>query len=166
MKLDMLDWRLLAALQRDGRMTKLKLAEHVNLSPSACWDRLHRLEAAGVITGYAAQIALDKLLRLTTVIVEITLKSHRHIDFQIFETAVHAEPQIVECLATGGGIDYVLRAVASDIEGYQRLIDRLLTADIGIDRYFTYVVTKAVKSATLPVAHIQTIAEATAVRHE
>lgn len=158
-KLDAQDLRLLAALRRDGRMTKLKLAEHVGLSPSACWDRLRRIEDAGVITGYAAQIAFDKLVRFTTVIVEVTLKSHRHADFRAFETAIQAEPHVVECLATGGGIDYVLRVVAGDIDAYQRLIDRLLVADIGIDRYFTYVVTKTVKTSAPPVDFLQAIPE-------
>ncbi len=150
-KLDALDWRLLAALQRDGRMTKLKLAEAVNLSPSACWDRLQRLESAGVITGYGARIALDRLARLTTVIVEVTLQGHRHADLERFEAAMQAEPHVVECLATGGGIDYVVRVVADGIESYQALMDRLLLAEIGIGRYFTYVVTKTVKVGCDPV---------------
>ena len=68
-------------------------------------------------------------------------------DFEVFERAVRQVPEIVECLATGGGIDYLLKIVSPDIDAYQRLIDELLTANIGIDRYFTYVVTRTVKSA-------------------
>lgn len=146
-KLDAIDLRILAALQRDGRMTKLKLAETVHLSPTPCWERLRRLEQAGIIAGYTARVDLDRLVRLTTVLVEVTLKNHTRADFERFEMAIHAEPQIIACDATGGGIDYMLRVVAPDIDAYQRLIDRLLVAEIGIARYFTYVVTRPVKRA-------------------
>lgn len=147
MKLDKIDLKILAALQSDGRMTKLRLAEAVNLSPTACWERLSRLEKSGVITGYTARINLDKLARRTTVLVEIMLKSHQQADFERFEAAILNEPTIISCDATGGGIDYILKVVSEDIDAYQRLIDRLLKLDLGIERYFTYVVTKNVKAA-------------------
>ena len=145
MKLDELDIKILAALQREGRMTKLKLAETINLSPTPCWERLRRLEQAGVISGYHARLNLEKLARTTMVLVEVTLKRHQHADFQRFEAAIRDVPEIVECYATGGGLDYVLKIVARDVDAYQRLIDRLLIDDVGIDRYFTYFVTKPVK---------------------
>lgn len=145
MKLDELDIKILAALQREGRMTKLKLAETINLSPTPCWERLRRLEQAGVISGYHARLNLEKLARATMVLVEVTLKRHQHADFQRFEAAIRDVPEIVECYATGGGLDYVLKIVARDVDAYQRLIDRLLIDDVGIDRYFTYIVTKPVK---------------------
>jgi Lrp/AsnC family transcriptional regulator, regulator of ectoine-degradation genes len=156
MKLDELDIKILAALQREGRMTKLKLAETINLSPTPCWERLRRLEQAGVISGYHARLNLEKLARATLaratmVLVEVTLKRHQHADFQRFEAAIRDVPEIVECYATGGGLDYVLKIVARDVDAYQRLIDRMLIDDVGIDRYFTYIVTKPVKeSGALP----------------
>jgi Lrp/AsnC family transcriptional regulator of ectoine degradation len=156
MKLDKIDLKILSALQSDGRMTKLRLAEAVNLSPAACWERLNRLEKGGVIAGYSARINLDKVVRRTTVLVEIMLKSHQQADFQRFEAAILKEPAVVACDATGGGVDYILKVVADDIDAYQRLIDRLLQLDLGIERYFTYVVTKSVKAqdgvAGLPAA--------------
>ncbi|MDQ0472265.1 Lrp/AsnC family transcriptional regulator of ectoine degradation [Labrys wisconsinensis] len=150
LKLDKIDLKILAALQREGRITKLGLAEKVNLSAAACWERLRRLERAGIIAGYSAGIDAGKLGRFATILVEITLKSHRQGDFQRFEAMVMREPAIVGCDAVGGGIDYMLRIVAPDIDAYQRLIDRLLAEDLGIDRYFTYVVTKTVKAAGFP----------------
>ena len=146
-RLDAIDIKILATLQKEGRITKLALAERVNLSPTPCWERLKRLENAGFIAGYRAEIALAKLGSATTVLVEVTLKQHRIEDFEVFERAVRQVPEIVECLATGGGIDYLLKVVTPDIDAYQRLIDELLTAGIGIDRYFTYVVTRTVKAA-------------------
>jgi len=158
MKLDKIDLKILAALQSDGRMTKLRLAEAVNLSPTACWERLSRLEKSGVITGYTARINTEKLGRRTTVLVEIMLKSHQQSDFQRFEEAVLKEPAIVSCDATGGGVDYILKIVSEDIDAYQRLIDKLLRLDLGIERYFTYVVTKNVKT-TDPLQSLLSIGE-------
>lgn len=147
MKLDPIDIKIVLALKQDGRMTKLKLAEAANLSPAACWERLRRLEESGVIKGYTAIVDLDAGAPRISVIVEVSLKSHQQADFQRFEEAVAKEPGIVCCDATGGGVDYILRVVVPDIDAYQRLIDRLLDPPIGIERYFTYVVTKSVRVA-------------------
>lgn len=149
-KIDRIDVKILAALQREGRMTKTALAERVGLSPTPCWERLKRLEKAGFIRGYYADIALEKLGALTIMLVEVTLKQHRYEDFELFERQIRRIDEIVECHATGGGVDYLLKVMVRDVDAYQRLIDSLLVADIGIDRYFTYVVTRAVKTAAQP----------------
>ena len=146
-KLDDLDLKILTALQREGRMTKVKLAETVNLSVSPCWERLKRLEREGVISGFHADVDIDKLVKVTQVWVEISLGHHQQQDFTRFEAYVQDVEDIVECWATGGTIDYLLRVVTPDLETYQALIDRLLNADIGIDRYVTCVVTKQVKKS-------------------
>lgn len=145
MKLDPVDIKILAALQDDGRITKLRLAEVVHLSPSACFERLRRLEQAGYVTGYHAEIDPTRVVPMTTALVEITLTSHATADFMRFENAIGATPEVVECYSIGGGIDYILKVVAIDINHYQGLMDRLLAADIGIAKYFTYFVTKLVK---------------------
>ncbi len=145
-RLDTIDLKILAVLQCEGRLTRAALAERVGLSPTPCWERLRRLEKAGYIRGYRAEIALDKLASLTVMMVEITLKQHRYQDFELFERHVRGIDEIVECHATGGGIDYLLKVLVSDVDAYQSLIDGLLVADIGIDRYFTYVVTRVVKN--------------------
>lgn len=145
-KLDSYDLRILDALQRDGRMTKVKLAEAVHLTPSPCWERLKRLEDSGVIAGYHAEIDAKKLGPVAVVMVEIALREHRSADFDRFEKTVRDIPEIVECQAIGGGIDYLMKVVTPDVDAYQRLIDRLLEADLGIERYYSYVVTKTVKA--------------------
>jgi Lrp/AsnC family transcriptional regulator, regulator of ectoine-degradation genes len=150
LKLDKIDLKILRALQRDGRITKLNLAAKANLSAAACWERLRRLEESGIISGYSAGIDAAKIGRFTTALVEIMLKSHRQSDFQRFEAVVRREAAIVGCDAVGGGVDYLLRVIAPDIDAYQRLIDRLLSEDVGIDRYFTYVVTKTIKASGFP----------------
>ena len=140
--------QILATLQRDGRITKAALADEVNLSPSPCWERLKRLEEIGLIEGYHARLDLGKLTRFTTVLVEVTLQRHQAEDFEKFETYIKDRPEVLDCWATGGGIDYMLRVVAKDVDAYQRIIVAMLEDDIGIDRYFTYIVTSRVKEAT------------------
>ena len=155
MKLDSIDIKILATLQREGRITKVALAEQVHLSPTPCWERLKKMERLGLIQGYHATIALKKIASHALFFTEITLSSHTQKDFQRFENAMTDFPEIMECWATGGGVDYMLKIIARDIEFYQAFVDRLLDAGLGIDRYFTYVVTKPVKdSREIPLEHL------------
>ncbi|MGN7736680.1 Lrp/AsnC family transcriptional regulator [Ensifer sp. 22564] len=153
MKLDAIDLRILDAIQRDGRITKLALAEKAGLSPTPCWMRLRKLEKAGIISGYHAHVALRRVAPVASVMVELTLANHRQADFDRFERAVRDIPEIVCCWSVGGGVDYILKIVAANIDAYQRLIDTLLDRELGIARYLTYIVTKTVKEeAVLPVS--------------
>ncbi len=99
--LDARDRRLLRVVAREGRITNQALAARVHLSPSACLERWKRLEQAGVIKGYHAELALDHLGTPLVVHVEVTLKHHEASDFGRFERAVRAIPEIVHCDAIG-----------------------------------------------------------------
>ena len=145
MKLDAIDLRILEAIQADGRITKLALAEKAGLSPTPCWMRLRKLEKAGIVTGYHARVALRRVAPVASVMMEVTLGNHRQADFDRFERAISAIPEIVACWSVGGGVDYILKIMTADIDAYQRLVDR----ELGIDRYFTYIVTKTVKEETV-----------------
>jgi Lrp/AsnC family transcriptional regulator, regulator of ectoine-degradation genes len=154
LKLDAIDLKILAALQREGRITKIKLAQEVGLSISPCLERMRRLERAGFVRGYRAELDLAKLLSASTIYVEVTLKGHTAADFERFERAIAAAAEVVECDAIGGGIDYLMKVVATDIDHYQQIIERLLNADIGIGKYFTYIVTKKIKRAPYPLREL------------
>ena len=152
MRLDAIDLKILDAVQRDGRITKLKLAEKAGLSPTPCWLRLRKLERAGLIAGYHARLSPRRVAPFATVLVEVTLSNHRQADFERFERVIADTEEVIDCWAVGGSLDYILKIVVRDIDSYQRLIDSLLADDIGIDRYFTYIVTKSVKDETpLPI---------------
>ena len=152
MKLDAVDLRILDAIQRDGRITKLALAEKVGLSPTPCWMRLQKLEKGGVVSGYHAHLNLRRIAPVASVLMEVTLANHRQADFDRFERAIAAIAEVVACWSVGGGVDYVLKITTPDIDAYQRLVDSLLQRDIGIDRYFTYIVTRTVKDeVALPI---------------
>lgn len=154
MKLDRYDLKILEILATDGRITKSRLAEAINLSVSPCWERVRRLEKAGLIEGYSAQINPRVLVKATPVWVQIELKVHNAESFQRFERLVHATPEVTECVAVGGGVDYLIKVEAASIDAYQRLIDAWLVSDIGIERYFTYIVTKTVKQEAPPLSFI------------
>lgn len=148
--LDDRDIEILKVLSRDGRISKADLARRINLSPTPCWERLKRLEKAGVIKGYRADISLKSLAPSVTVFVTVELERHRPESFQAFERAIADRDEIIACWSVGGGFDYLLQIVTRDIDSYQRLIDALLEHRIGLVRYYTYIVTKPVKSAGLP----------------
>lgn len=145
MKLDRFDLKILDILSRDGRITKSKLAEAINLSVSPCWERVKRLEKAGIIEGYTARINADVLVPRNPVWVQIELKQHNAESFARFEALVMQTPEVTECVAVGGGVDYLVKFEARTIDSYQRLMDKWLVSEAGIERYFTYIVTKTVK---------------------
>ena len=149
-RLDARDLDILRALARDGRITNARLAETVGLSASPCWERVRKLEEAGVIEGIHARIALRRLGAHVTVFVTVELSDHTAAAFRRFETAMAGYDEVTACWALGGGFDYLLQVVTRDIEAYQRLIDQMLEARIALARYFTYVVTKTVKDSPLP----------------
>ena len=143
MKLDKIDIKILAELQRNGRITNIELSERVNLSPSPCLMRVKRLQAEGFITGYSALIDVAKLGQTLTVFTEITLKNHRQVDFARFLATVERVDSVVECHLVSGGYDYLVKFVTAGISDYQTIIERLLEMDIGIDKYFSFVVLKS-----------------------
>ncbi|OYD24960.1 Lrp/AsnC family transcriptional regulator [Oceanimonas baumannii] len=145
MRLDRYDIKILHILHQQGRITKSGLAEAINLSVSPCWERVKRLEDAGIIQGYGARINTDILFKRTPVMVEVTLKQHNADAFHRFERAMMQCEEVVDCFATGGGVDYILRVMSEGIDHYQRLIDSWLVSELGIERYFTYIVTKTIK---------------------
>lgn len=151
-KLDAADIRILSAVQRHGQLSKTQLAEIVNLSPTPCWIRLKKLIAAGLIRGYQANVAIDRICDFTQVIVTLSLSHHRKADFERFEKYVWKIEEITECFSTGGGMDYILNISTPSLASFQELMDTLLGAELGIERYMTYIVTRKVK-CTQPDLH-------------
>jgi len=147
--LDAIDIRILCAVQHHGKISKFKLAELVNLSPTPCRVRLDKLKKSGIILGYQADIDIDRLIDLTKVIVTVSLKTHKKSDFERFESYIGDIDEIVECYATGGGTDYVMTIVSRNLSDFQCLVEQLLKEEIGIDRYIIYIVTKQVKKTPL-----------------
>ncbi len=119
------------------------------------------MENGGIIRGYHADVELKKIAPHVVVFVVVELESHRAENFQTFEQAVGRCDEITGCWALGGGFDYLLQIITSDIDSYQRLIDGLLERPLGLKRYFTYFVTKQLKTGgEIPFASIMSVPEA------
>jgi DNA-binding Lrp family transcriptional regulator len=143
MKLDKIDVRILSELQKNGRITNVELADLVHLSPSPCLMRVKKLQSEGYITGYSAQIDIGKLGQSLTVFTEVTLRNHRQSDFARFITAVEKFDSVIECHLVSGGYDYLVKFMTGGISEYQSIMERLVEMEIGIDKYFSFVILKS-----------------------
>jgi DNA-binding Lrp family transcriptional regulator len=142
-KLDRIDINILAQLQRNARLTNIALASAVALSPSPCLLRVKRLEEAGYITSYNARIDLAKLGETITVFTEVTLNDHHREDFVKFEAAIRTVDEVIECHLISGGYDYLLKFITRGVAHYQSVIEDILERDIGVAKYFSYIVIKS-----------------------
>lgn len=133
MKLDKSDIAIIEALQRDGRLSNRELAKAVSLSPSPSWRRLRALEDAGVISHYAAVVEREQVGLPIMGFAHVTLHDHNSEKVKRFDEAIKRAPQVLECHATSGEYDYMLKVVAPDMASYQDFLsDYLLT--IGVVR--------------------------------
>lgn len=139
-KVDSIDFRILAHLQREGRCSNVELADSVGLTPSPCLARVKRLEDNGYIRSYGAHIELAKLGDVLIVFTEVILAEHRHRDLRRFEDAVRTRPEVMECYNLSGGYDYLLKMAVRSVVHYQETMDSLLDAEVGIVRFSSYIV--------------------------
>ena len=124
-RLDAIDWKILAELQGDGRMTNVELARRVGISAPPCLRRVRALEEAGFIKGYRALLD-EKLLGFeVTVFAMVHLASQAEADLAAFEAFVRAEPLVRECWMLSGEIDFILKCVAPNLTTFQGFVARL-----------------------------------------
>jgi Lrp/AsnC family leucine-responsive transcriptional regulator len=145
--LDRTDLSILALLQREGRLSNAELAERVNLSPSATLRRVQRLEADGVIAGYAARLDPLQLGLGLQAFVRLQLARHDRDSIAQFTAQVQGWDEVVACHALTGDMDYLLHVVVADLDHFSRfLLDHLL-ASAGVADVNTSFVLRAVKDA-------------------
>lgn len=144
-ELDRIDTRILSLLQEDGRLSNLRLAELVGLSPTAVLARTQRLQRAGVITGYEARLDPHKLGRGLLVFVEVLLDRTTPNVFDAFKAAVQTRDEILECHMVAGGFDYLLKTRMADMEAYREFAGRVLWPLPGVRETRTYAVMEEVK---------------------
>lgn len=120
--LDATDWAILAELQRDGRIAFTELAKRVNLSASATTERVRRLEAAGVITGYQARVDLERVGYVVTAVIRLKYSGTRH---EPLRRMLGERPEVLECLRTTGDDCYVLKVAATSTGHLEELVDWL-----------------------------------------
>ena len=151
--LDRIDRRILQHLQEDGRISNLKLAEAVALSPTAVLARVQRLTREGYILGYEARLDPRLLGAGMLVFVEVLLDRTTPNVFDQFQAAVQVHPEIMECHMVAGGFDYLLKTRMADMEAYRRFAGTVLWQLPGVRETRTYAVMEEVKNTTrLPLA--------------
>jgi len=151
-ELDLFDRRILAALQQDGRMTSVALAELVYLSASQCARRVQRLEEAGIIRGYRAVLDPNALGLGIAGLVSLSLEGHAKANMDELHRRIAGQPAIVECLSMTGDSDYQLRIVAHDLREFSALLMESIVPMPGVSTTRSSIILEQVKPfAALPI---------------
>ncbi len=149
---DPTDRRILALLQREGRITNAELAERIGLSPTAASERMRRLVREGFVTGFGARLDPGRLGLGLLVFVEVLLDKTTPDVFDHFAAAVRRAPEVLECHMVAGGFDYLLKARVRDMAAYRAFLGTVLLGLPGVRETRTYAVMEEVKAeAPLPV---------------
>lgn len=144
--IDRIDRKILRLLQQEGRLSNVAIARQVGLSPTACSERVRKLEKEGVIEGYHARINPAKLGANLMVFVEITLTRTSSDAFAEFSEAVQKTPEILECHLVAGDFDFLIKARVPDMPSYRKLLGETLLMMPGVNESRTYVVMEEVKN--------------------
>jgi len=142
---DKIDTRILRVLQRDGRISNLKLAEEVHLSPTAVMERVKRLKRDGYILGYRARLNPEKLGLRRAAFVEVQLDRTSFDVMQRFATAVQACDEILECHLIAGGFDYLLKLRVPDGTDWREQVSLVVASLPGVRDTRSYSVMEQVK---------------------
>lgn len=145
LQLDVIDRKLLRALQTDSRKSVQELGDIAGLSASACHRRLKALEERGLIDGYRAVLNASKLGFSMMFFIEVSLSSQSEPALDAFESAVRDVPEILECHLMAGQSDYILRVVCRDHEDFERLHRRLIARLPGVARVHSNMSIRTVK---------------------
>ncbi|RLQ22113.1 winged helix-turn-helix transcriptional regulator [Seongchinamella sediminis] len=156
MKLDRTDRKILQAMQRNGRISNLELAELVGLSPTPCSRRVKRLEESGLIRAHVTLLKQSMLGLQLTAYIGISMDRHTPDRFEAFEAEVMSYPEVMECsVVTGQSADYLLKAVVADMEYYEQFLLGRLTRIPGVAGvHSSFELRRVVQRTELPLDHI------------
>jgi DNA-binding Lrp family transcriptional regulator len=147
-ELDSIDWKILAALQEEARISNVELADRVGLSPSPCLTRVRALEREGFIRRYVTLLNPAAVGLGVSMFVQIRLERQTEPSLKAFEKAVAVRPEVVECYLMTGTSDYLLRVVVSDLEEFQRFVTNVVAKMPVVGNIQTSVALKQVKYST------------------
>ena len=158
MKLDRFDAKILDALQRDGRLSVVDLAELIGLSPTPCARRIKALESEGVIEGYAAGLNPARVGLAVLAIVQVKLTEHTDETVARFEREIERMDEVTKCLAMTGSYDFILEVYGKDLEALSNVVLKKLIRVPNVRDMQSSVVLQTIKrTARIPLAHLQTI---------
>lgn len=147
MTIDAKDRQIIRELQRDARLTNLRLSELVNLSPSPCLRRVRLLEEQGVITGYSANVDPRACGLQITAFIRVSLLRHDADVVRAFEARIQDIDEILDCHLMTGEADYLLRVLVADLDAYEAFVRNRLHAIPGISSITTSLVYGTVKAS-------------------
>lgn len=150
--LDRIDLKILAILQREGRISVTELAERVSLSATPCSDRVKRMEREGVITGYHARVNPAALGKNLLVFLEIKLSAKSGDVFDKVKKELLYVPEVMECHLVSGDFDYLVKARLTEMNEYRRLLGEILKRLPASAESHSYIVMEEIKETLfLPV---------------
>jgi Lrp/AsnC family transcriptional regulator, cysteine-sensing transcriptional activator len=147
--MDKIDRQLLTLLQRDAAMSVGRLAEQVEISKSACWRRIQRLEEQQVIRDRVTLLNPAALGLTLTVFISVRTNQHNEGWAETFKSVVENIPGVLETYRLGGAVDYLLKAVVKDMPDYDRLYQQLIAADL-FDVSASFVMEEIKQTTELP----------------
>ena len=157
MKLDRFDAKILDALQRDGRLSVVDLAELIGLSPTPCARRIKALESDGAIEGYAAVLNPARVGLAVLAIVQVKLTEHTDETVARFEREIERMDEVTKCLAMTGSYDFILEVYGKDLEALSNVVLKKLIRVPNVRDMQSSVVLQTIKrTARIPLGHLQT----------
>lgn len=150
--MDMIDRKILKALQHDASISQAALAEQVGASPASCWRRIRALEDAGVLGPHVRLVHADKIGRGLNVFCQVRMKSHDPESRRDFEAFVQSHAEVIECYSMSGEWDYLIRAAVADVKEYEQLLMLGILTHHAVAHSSSHFALKSVKYTTaLPV---------------
>ncbi len=159
MELDKFDLAILEALQKDARISLQELGKQVGLTSSPCWNRVRRMEEAGVIEGYSVRVNPEKIGLTETVILHVTLDNHSDEALFQFGQALEAVPEVMEAFLVSGDYDYYIRVAVEGTKGYERFLREKLYKIPGIRNSKSSFVLRRLKESQVPLRRSASVAE-------
>jgi Lrp/AsnC family transcriptional regulator, leucine-responsive regulatory protein len=157
MKLDRFDAKILDALQRDGRLSVVDLAESIGLSPTPCARRIKALESEGAIEGYAAILNPARVGLAVLAIVQVKLTEHTDETVARFEREIELMDEVTKCMAMTGSYDFILEVYGKDLEALSNVVLKKLIRVPNVRDMQSSVVLQTIKrTARIPLAHLET----------
>lgn len=156
MEFDRFDAHILAALQRDGRVPVVELAEAIGLSPTPCARRIKALETMGAIEGYAAILNPARVGLEVLAIVQVKLTEHTDETVARFEKEIQHMDEVTKCFAMTGSYDFILEVYGKDLEALSNVVlKKLIRVPNVRDMQSSVVLATVKRTVRIPLGHLQ-----------
>ena len=151
--MDKFDKAILETLQKDATLSVAEIADRISLSKTACWRRIQKLETEGIVKSRVALLDQDKLNLSLSVFISIRTNKHNEDWFKEFRKVATGIPEVLEVYRMSGELDYLIRAVVTDMAGFDQLYQALIKADL-FDVSSSFVMETIKHTTELPLNHL------------